>query len=204
MRREDGKEAANMEDEKEKSERKRQREKERRTALTGACEDLSALVSRLDKSEGEDVGEADGMARKKSRRLSARDNGEDTGGMTRVDLINRALVIMKRLHQENNELKQSLSRGGKNEVMVMVPTLTPADDTVPPPAAAGSFRPPYMQPTYPPGPPQEHSPYGSGQSPRHPPPPGAWGAYPGNSNHYAGRPPQMDHHHDPRPPPSHR
>ena len=83
--------------------------------------------------------------------------------------------------------------------MVMVPTLTPADDTAPPPASAGSFRPQYMPPAFPPipVPQQEHSQgmYGGGQS-RHPPPPGAWGGFPG-ANPYGGSA-QMDLH-DARP-----
>ena len=118
MRRDEGKEtsAAAMEDGKEKSERKRQREKQRRSELTNAFDDLAALVMKMDNAD-DDV-DAEG-ARKKTRRMSGHNPGDDTGGMTRVDLINRALVIMKRLHQENIDLKQSLSRSGghdKNEV----------------------------------------------------------------------------------------
>ena len=63
--------------------------------------------------------DADGASRKKNRRLSGHNAGEESGGMTRVDLINRALAIMKRLQQENTELKQSLARSNgrdKNEV----------------------------------------------------------------------------------------
>lgn len=195
MRRDDGNDASVVEDGKEKSERKRQREKQRRSELTNAFDDLSALVLTMD---NDDEGGNDGGARKKSRRLSGHNQGEDTGGMTRVDLINRALAIMKRLQQENGELKQSLSRSSghdKNEVsvfsiverdviipcnpvnslpffclrqvMVMVPTLMPADEAAPPPAAAASsFRPPYMP--FPPIPQQE---YGGAQQSRYPFPP---------------------------------
>lgn len=200
-----------MDEGKEKSERKRQREKQRRSELTNAFDDLSALVMKMDNAD-EEEGDGDDPHRKKNRRLSHRSEGEnETGGMTRVDLINRALAIMKRLHQENADLKQSLSRsggGGKNEVMVMVPTLTPADDAAPPPAAtASSFRlPPYMPPGFAPLPQQDHSQaiYGATQSRGYPPPPQQWGPpYPGSApaNHYGGSershrlpPPQMDVH----------
>lgn len=189
------------EDGKEKSERKRQREKQRRSELTNAFDDLSALVLKMDNADEEAGGE--GSSRKKNRRMSARSethDNENSGGMTRVDLINRALAIMKRLHQENIELKQSLSRSGgadKNEVMVMVPTLTPANDTAPPPAASvgSSFRPPY--PGFPPlG--QEHPQppmYGASQS-RYPPPPqqGVWGPFPGSGASPYGGSAQMDLH----------
>ena len=52
--------------------------------------------------------------RRKNRRLSSRNTGGaegDDGAMTtRVDLINRALTIMKRMYQENAEMKQALAR----------------------------------------------------------------------------------------------
>lgn len=122
MRRDEEKEASmptgNVEEGKEKSERKRQREKQRRSELTNAFDDLAALVMKMDSSEDDEV-DLDGSSRKKNRRLSGHNPGDDTGGMTRVDLINRALIIMKRLHQENTELKLSLSRSSahdKNEV----------------------------------------------------------------------------------------
>ncbi|CAB9509290.1 expressed unknown protein [Seminavis robusta] len=196
---------------KEKSERKRQREKQRRSELTNAFDDLSAMVLKMDNPDDE-AGESSG--RKKGRRLSSRSEGEnDTGGMTRVDLINRALTIMKRLHQENRELKESLTRsGGRDkgsaEIMVMVPTLTPADDGSPPPPggpAVGSFRPPYM-PGFAPLTQQEHGqppPY-AGPPSRYPPPPpqqGAWGPFPPGAPpaHYAGS--DRGHRLPPPPPP---
>lgn len=182
MRREcDGKETPGVEDGKEKSERKRQREKQRRSELTNAFDDLSAMVLKMDTADEEDGPDCEG-GRKKNRRMSARSDHENdnSGGMTRVDLINRALAIMKRLSQENQDLKQSLARAGgrekSNEVMVMVPTLTPADDaSAPPPAASvASFRPPYM---FPPLGQQDHPQPMYGAQSCYPPPPqqGAWG-----------------------------
>ena len=105
-----------VEDGKEKSERKRQREKQRRSELTNAFDDLSALVLKMDTAADEEE------PNKKNRRLSAgrsEHDNEHSGGMTRVDLINRALAIMNRMHKENSELKAELSRsrgGGKDEV----------------------------------------------------------------------------------------
>ena len=54
--------------------------------------------------------------RRKNRRLSSRNagggDGDDGAMTTRVDLINRALTIMKRMYQENAEMKQALARTG--------------------------------------------------------------------------------------------
>ena len=133
MRRDsESKEGLPVEDGKEKSERKRQREKQRRSELTNAFEEMHSFILRLDTAaDGDDdegsqsQGGGDPEGRKKQRRLSTSRNntnheGDDGGMTTRVDLINRALTIMKRLHHENAEMKQSLSRSGggrdKNEV----------------------------------------------------------------------------------------
>ena len=104
-------------DSKNKSERKRQREKQRRSELTNAFDDLASWVLQYDAEDGDKDGNGD--SRKKSRRLSSRNDDNDTGGMTRVDLIARALGIMKRLQRENTDLKQRLASGdggGKTEV----------------------------------------------------------------------------------------
>jgi len=131
------------EDSKEKSERKRQREKQRRSELTTAFDEMHSFILRLDAGGGaaavattiaednhgcEDNpdGSSSNSPRpaKKGRRLSSRSSevGDDAGMTTRVDLINRALVIMKNLHRENMEMRQALARGAgrgpreKNEV----------------------------------------------------------------------------------------
>jgi uncharacterized protein Veg len=109
-----------------KSERKRKREKQRRSELTNSFDDLATFVLQLDAENDEQTGEKD--SKKKSRRLSSsnrNDGGDnDTGGMTRVDLIMKSLAIMKRLQRENTELKQQLARSGpnagKNEVSMVL------------------------------------------------------------------------------------
>lgn len=133
-----------------RSERKRQREKQRRFDLSNAFDELAAFIAQVE-PESEDA-DLDG---KKKKRKS---DGEDASGITRLDLIGRALHIMKRLHRENEERKGIIAsmhdRGGPNEkvrrrdvcllvslmpssqltascllkVMVMVPTLAPVGE----------------------------------------------------------------------------
>jgi len=184
------------EDGKEKSERKRQREKQRRSELTNAFDDLAAMVLKIDCESDADSAE---LPRKKSKRNPCRlEGGEpcpgDTGGMTRVDLINRALSIMKNLREENSDLKESLQRSGdKDDVFVMVPTLTPVDEESPPPVARGAtnartYRPPSVAPL----PQPDHSQPIYVNPGRHPsiPHQGSWTHYPSTGpNHYMPPPP---------------
>lgn len=228
------------EDEKDKKNRKKEREKQRRSELTNAFDEMHTFIMRVDATDDGSNGnnaeggpdaplgqELEGSPRKKPRRLTpnnrcesnattgTNNNADNDGGMTtRVDLINRALGMMKRLHQENDELKRLLasSSGGResNEVMVMVPTLTPcpvegdAAQPLNPGPPSGSFqRMPNMPPGFPPPPmpqqdpraqqmyaggppppPPQHSPSPSSGYPPMPPQP--WGAYPGQHGPGAG------------------
>jgi hypothetical protein len=81
-----------------RSERKRQREKQRRFDLSTAFDELAMFMAQVEPEDGD--GDLDG---KKKRKRSG--EGEDAGGATRLDLIGRALKLMKRLHAENEERK---------------------------------------------------------------------------------------------------
>lgn len=164
---------------KKRSERKRQREKQRRFDLSNAFDELAAFIVQVEPEAAE--ADLDG---KKKRRKS---EGEDSSGITRLDLIGRALQIMKRLHHENEERKAVIAnmrdRGGPNEkVMVMVPTLAPVGEDHYPVArasypASSYGRPPtnYYQPPHslsnqpPPSHPSHMQP--SNAPPAHPQPP---------------------------------
>lgn len=119
-----------------RSERKRRREKQRRSDLSNAFDELAAFIVQVEPGSGEDEAEKKGKKRKSS------DGGEDSAGITRLDLIGRALRIMKRLYRENEERKRVISTiegrgGGANDnVIVMVPTLAPSGDDSPPVARA--------------------------------------------------------------------
>lgn len=114
-----------------RSERKRRREKQRRSDLSNAFDELAAFIVQVEPGNGED--ESD----KKSKKRKSSDGGEDSSGITRLDLIGRALRIMKRVYRENEERKRVIStiegRGGaaNDNVIVMVPTLAPSGDDPP-------------------------------------------------------------------------
>jgi hypothetical protein len=82
-----------------RSERKRQREKQRRSDLSNAFDELAAFIVQVEP----EAGESDSDAKKKRKK---NEGGEDSSGITRLDLIGRALRIMKRLHRENEERKR--------------------------------------------------------------------------------------------------
>lgn len=92
-----------------RSERKRQREKQRRFDLSNAFDELAAFIVQVDPGSGDIELES-----KKKRKKSG--EGEDSSGITRLDLIGRALTIMKRIHRENEERKRIIAsmheRGG--------------------------------------------------------------------------------------------
>ena len=92
-----------------RSERKRRREKQRRSDLSNAFDELAAFIVQVEPGGGDDESEKKGKKRKSS-------DGEDSAGITRLDLIGRALRIMKRLYRENEERKRVISaiegRGG--------------------------------------------------------------------------------------------
>merc|ERR1719491_647709 len=119
-----------------RSERKRRREKQRRSDLSNAFDELAGFIVQVEPGSGEDDTDKKGKKRKSS------DGGEDSAGITRLDLIGRALRIMKRLYRENEERKRVIATidgrgGGANDnVIVMVPTLAPSGDDSPPLARA--------------------------------------------------------------------
>lgn len=92
-----------------RSERKRQREKQRRFDLSNAFDELAAFINQVEP----EAGDLD-LDSKKKRKKSG--ESEDTSGITRLDLIGRAVKIMKRLHRENEERKRIIAsmqdRGG--------------------------------------------------------------------------------------------
>lgn len=113
-----------------KSERKRQRERQRRSALAGAFDELAALISQIEPeyaSPSPGAGSAHDPAmdssstssKQRKRRRSASgaghdlgDLGEDSAGMTRLDLIGRTTGVLRRLQQENADLRRRLMEGG--------------------------------------------------------------------------------------------
>lgn len=82
-----------------RSERKRQREKQRRSDLSNAFDELAAFIVQVEPESGDQDADV-----KKKRKKS--DGGEDASGITRLELIGRALRIMRRLHTENEERKR--------------------------------------------------------------------------------------------------
>jgi hypothetical protein len=103
-----------------RSERKRQREKQRRSNLSNAFDELAAFMVQVEPEAGSVE-----VDTKKKRKKSI-DGGEDSSGITRLDLIGRALRIMKRLHKENEERKRLVAgmhdrAGGQGNDNVRVP-----------------------------------------------------------------------------------
>jgi Helix-loop-helix DNA-binding domain len=105
-------------DDSKKSERKRKRERQRRSDLTNALDELAAIVAQIDPDE-----HSDAAAQKKRRRKSgeaetgsaaaaaaaaAAANDMDSTNMTRLDLVGRTTMVLRRLQRENSELKRRL------------------------------------------------------------------------------------------------
>lgn len=193
-----------------RSERKRRREKQRRSDLSNAFDELAAFIFQVEPGSEDDRD-------KKGKKRKTSDGGEDSAGITRLDLIGRALRIMKRLYRENEERKRVIATiegrgGGANDnVIVMVPTLAPSGDDTPQVARAaypGSYHQPGTNPYYASA--ASHlsasaAAVGNGHDPREylmPPPPhhsaytSHWGA--ATANAYGGRPSQpptgLPHH----------
>ena len=99
------------------SERKRRREKQRRSDLSNAFDELAAFIVQVEPGDDDD-------GDKKGKRRKSSDAGEDSAGITRLDLIGRALRIMKRLYRENEERKRVIAamegRGGGHNDNVSV------------------------------------------------------------------------------------
>jgi hypothetical protein len=94
-----------------RSERKRQREKQRRSDLSTAFDELSAFIVQVEPDSLDEDND-----KKKRKKSDVGQGGEDSAGITRLDLIGRAVRIMKRLHRENEERKRIIAgiegRGG--------------------------------------------------------------------------------------------
>jgi hypothetical protein len=113
MGKEDEAQGSEDDDEKDnKSEKKRQREKQRRVDITNAFDELAAFISQVDHDESP----SSQVEAKKKRKKS---NSADGESGTRVDLISRAVKVMKRLHRENLENKRVIETmrqtGGKRK-----------------------------------------------------------------------------------------
>lgn len=91
-----------------RSERKRQREKQRRTDLTNAFDELAAFIFQIEPEAGDPDVDAKKKRKKSGSGPQRNDHGEESSGITRLDLIGRALRIMKRLHRENEERKRMI------------------------------------------------------------------------------------------------
>ena len=87
-----------------KSERKRQRERQRRSALAGAFDELTSLLSQLEPL----MDSSSASGKRKRRRATGQDDLEDSSGMTRLDLIGRTVGVLRRLQKENADLKRRL------------------------------------------------------------------------------------------------
>ena len=99
-----------------KSERKRQRERQRRSALASAFEELTALLAQLEPDSaasltatGNDNMDSSMASKRKRRKPSGAEDLEDSAGMTRLDLIGRTVGVLRRLQQENADLKRRLT-----------------------------------------------------------------------------------------------
>ena len=144
-------------DESKKSERKRKRERQRRSDLASAFEELSTLVIQIDPDDNDPqssstLTDTDGIAipssagaaggsKKVQRRKSggeAEASGDlDGSGMTRLDLIGRTTMLLRRLQRENSDLrrrfddyKKGRMSGGGNSSMNMMGMGGQNDDMV--------------------------------------------------------------------------
>ena len=98
-----------------RSERKRQREKQRRSDLSHAFEELSAFIVQVEPNAPDGDGNTNTNSGKKKRKKSG-DGGEESSGITRLDLVSRALRVMKRLHRENEQNKRIIASMREREM----------------------------------------------------------------------------------------
>jgi hypothetical protein len=95
-----------------------EREKQRRTDLANAFDELAAMLSKIEPCEEEEEEEeqiVNGNKRKKKGAIS--ETEADTLGMNRLDLIGRTIDTLRRLHEENTDLKGHPMTGkGEEEV----------------------------------------------------------------------------------------
>lgn len=91
-------------DESDKGEKKRQREKQRRSELASAFEELHALLNEIEPCND------------RYRRHSPAEN-ESSTAFTRLDLVRKTTETLRRVHQENVELKQTLGQKSSNQMV---------------------------------------------------------------------------------------
>lgn len=108
-----------------KSERKRQREKQRRSDLASAFDELSSLLAKAENEGQPDEGKRGGRKRRSSVGDSSDVHSVEASGMTRLDIIGRTIETMRRLIQENSDLKNAVTAyrsrgppGDENKVRV--------------------------------------------------------------------------------------
>jgi len=92
-------------DDSKKSERKRQRERQRRFDLANAFDELASILAQVDPDDPENASNRQRRRRKSGVEPADLDNADNTG-TTRLDLIGRSVEALRRLHQENTELKR--------------------------------------------------------------------------------------------------
>jgi hypothetical protein len=107
-------------DDTKKSERKRQRERQRRSDLATAFDELASLVGQIDPDEASTA-----PKRRRQRKGSlgeaaggsdvASVSAEDPSAMTRLDLIQRTIEVLRRLQRENALLRQRVEQSGRSE-----------------------------------------------------------------------------------------
>jgi len=86
-----------------RQERKRHREKRRRGKVNAGFDDLKDLLVQIDPETN------------------------DREDINRVDLISRAVVVMKKLHDENGAVKKLLQEQDSDQVTVAIPYLIPKE-----------------------------------------------------------------------------
>jgi hypothetical protein len=74
--------------------------------LSNAFDELAAFIVQVEPTE--EFGDDSSSSEKKKRRKSI-DGTEDASGITRLDLIQKSLRLMKRLHNENAHLKRAMA-----------------------------------------------------------------------------------------------
>lgn len=111
-----------------RSERKRRREMKRRSDVNRGFEELMSLIVRMNPPELHEV------TSKEENVNPDKSASVQVGNLNRVDLMNKAVVIMDRLFQENKkmrrdiqELKMEIKKEQKNEVLMMFPAMVPPE-----------------------------------------------------------------------------
>ena len=90
-----------------RSERKRQRERKRRSELSSAFDELASFVIRMDPEPG-DV-DHERAASRKNKRTKTKEGEQNHHGISQLDMVGRTHKLLKRLHNENEELKRILN-----------------------------------------------------------------------------------------------